>query len=97
MLSLQFIRQNLDLVQESLAKRGEATALDEILSLDERRRRLIQEVESLRARRRQASKEIGQMKEKPAELLAEMRDIGEQIKSLDHEISRNEEGLSDLL
>ncbi len=97
MLSLQSIRQNTDLVQESLAKRGETAALDEILSLDEQRRRLIQEVESLRARRRQASKEIGQLKEKPAELLAEMRDTGEQIKSLDHEISRNEEGLNDLL
>ena len=97
MLSLQLIRQNPDLVRESLAKRGEAAALDEILSLDEERRRLIQKVESLRARRRQASKEIGQMVEKPTELLAEMRDAGGQIKSLDHEISRNEEELNDLL
>ena len=97
MLSLQFIRQNPDLVRESLAKRGEAAALDEILRLDEERRRLIQEVESLRARRKQASKEIGQMEEKPAELLAEMRDAGEQIKSLDREIGRNEVELNNLL
>ncbi|MCJ7521899.1 MAG: serine--tRNA ligase [Dehalococcoidia bacterium] len=97
MLSLQLIRQNPDLVRDSLVKRGEAAALDEIIGLDEERRRLIQEVESLRARRKQASKEIGQMKDKPEELRSEMRDIGEQIKSLDYEISHNEEELNDLL
>jgi seryl-tRNA synthetase len=97
MLSLQLIRQNPDLVRDSLAKRGEAAALDEIIGLDEERRRLIQEVESLRARRKQASKEIGQMKDKPEELRSEMRGIGEQIKSLDYEISHNEEELNDLL
>jgi seryl-tRNA synthetase len=97
MLSLQLIRQNPDLVRDSLVKRGEAAALDEIIGLDEERRRLIQEVESLRARRKQASKEIGQMKEKPEELRSEMRDTGEQIKSLDYEISHNEEELNDLL
>ena len=97
MLSLQLIRQNPDLVRDSLVKRGEAATLDEIIGLDEERRRLIQEVESLRARRKQASKEIGQMKDKPEELRSEMRDIGEQIKSLDYEISHNEEELNDLL
>jgi seryl-tRNA synthetase len=97
MLSLQLIRQNPDLVRDSLVKRGEAAALDEITGLDEERRRLIQEVESLRARRKQASKEIGRMKDKPGDLRAEMRDIGEQIKSLDSEISRNEEELNELL
>lgn len=97
MLSLQLIRQNPDLVRDSLAKRGEAAALDEIIGLDEERRRLIQDVESLRARRKQVSKKIGQMKDKPEELRSEMRGIGEQIKSLDHEISHNEEELNDLL
>ena len=97
MLSIQFIRENPELVRESLSKRGEATGLDEILRLDGERRRLLQEVENLRARKKQVSKEIGSMKEKPAELLAEMRDTGERIKSLDHEIGRNEEELNNLL
>jgi seryl-tRNA synthetase len=94
MLSLQLIRQNPGLVRDSMVKRGEASALDEIIGLDEERRRLIQEVESLRGRRKQASKEIGRMEDKPEALRAEMRDIGEQIKSLDAEISRNEEELN---
>jgi len=97
MLGLQFIRQNTDIVRDSLNKRGEAAALDDVLRLDEERRRLIQEVESLRSRRKQASKEIAGLEEKPAELISEMKDVGERIKSLDNELSRNEEELNDLL
>ena len=97
MLSLQLIRQDPDVVRESLAKRGEDTDLGEIIRLDEERRRLIQEVEALRAKRKQASKEIARMKEKPAELLAEMRDAGETVKSLEDEAGENERKLNDLL
>jgi seryl-tRNA synthetase len=97
MLSLQFIRQNPDLVRESLTKRGEVSGLDEVLRLDEERRRLIQEAESLRARKKQVSKEIGKMKEKPPELLAEMRDTGDSIKSLEAEGERIEGALNELL
>jgi seryl-tRNA synthetase len=97
MLSLQFIRQNPDLVRESLAKRGEVSGLDEVLRLDEERRRLIQEAESLRARKKLVSKEIGKMKEKPPELLAEMRGVGEKISSLEAEGERIEGELNELL
>jgi seryl-tRNA synthetase len=97
MLSLQFIRQNPELVRESLTKRGEVSGLDAVLRLDEERRRLIQEAESLRARKKQVSKEIGKMKEKPPELLAEMRDVGERIKSLETEGERIEGELNELL
>jgi len=97
MLSIQLIRQNPDVVRESLAKRGEDTDLGEIIHLDEERRRLIQEVEALRAKRKQASKEIARMKEKPPGLLAEMRDAGETVKSLEDEASENERKLNDLL
>ena len=97
MLSLQFIRQNPELVRESLTKRGETSGLDEVLRLDEERRRLIQEAESLRARKKQVSKEIGKMKDKPSELRAEMREVGEKISSLEAEVQRIEGELNELL
>jgi len=97
MLSLQLIRQNPEVVKDSLSKRGDDTDLSGVLQLDEERRHLLQEVENLRSRRNQVSKDIGKMKEKPPELLAEMRDIGERIKSLDEEVNRNNEKLNDLL
>ena len=97
MLSIQFIRQNPELVRESLAKRGETSGLDEVLRIDEERRRLIQEAESLRARKKQASKDIAKMKEKPPELLAEMREVGDSIKSLEVEVEHKEAELNELL
>jgi seryl-tRNA synthetase len=97
MLSLQFIRQNPKLVRESLVKRGETSGLDEVLRLDEERRRLIQEAESLRARKKQVSKDIAKMKDKPPELLAEMRDVGDSIKSMEADSERIEGELKELL
>jgi seryl-tRNA synthetase len=97
MLSIQFIRQNQELVRESLAKRGETSGLDEVLRIDEERRRLIQEAESLRARKKQVSKDIAKMKEKPPELLAEMREVGDSVKSLEAELERTEAELNELL
>ena len=97
MLSIQFIRQNPELVRESLAKRGETSGLDTVLRIDEERRRLIQEAESLRARKKQVSKDIAKMKEKPPELLAEMREVGDSIKSLEAELERTEAELNELL
>ncbi len=97
MLSIQFIRQNPDLVRENLGRRGEVSGLEEALLIDGERRRLIQEAESLRARKKQVSKDIAKMKEKPPELLAEMRQVGDSIKSLEAELERTEVELNELL
>lgn len=97
MISLQLIRQDPDRVRDSLARRREEISIDQIIDLDEERRRLIQDVEELRARRNQVSKEIGKMKEKPEALLVEMREVGERIKSLEQAIGRNDGDLNDRL
>ncbi len=83
MLSLRFIREHPDLVREGAAHKGEPAPVDDILRLDEERRRLLTEVESLRARRNEVSQQIGRMKQKPPELIVEMREIGDRIKGLD--------------
>jgi|DewCreStandDraft_5_1066085.scaffolds.fasta_scaffold01498_4 seryl-tRNA synthetase len=61
MLSLQFIRENPEAVREALAKRRMEAPLDELLALDQERRRLLHEAETLRAERNSLSKEIGQL------------------------------------
>ncbi|MFC1994201.1 serine--tRNA ligase [Chloroflexota bacterium] len=100
MLSLQLIRENPELVRQSLAKRHDSALLadlDKIIRLEEERRRLLAKVESLRARRKQVSKEIGQMKDKPPKIMAEMRETGDLIKALDNDYSNNEQQLNDIL
>ena len=97
MLDLKFIRENPDLVREAAIKRNDTAPVDDILLLDKQHRELVTRVEQLKAKRNEVSKKIGTMKEKPAELIAEMRDVGEQIKILDEQISKIVVTLNDLL
>src|SRR3972149_7362115 len=97
MLSLQFIRENPDLVKEGASKKGDTAPVDDILRLDAERRDLLQRVESLRARRNEASKQLSTMREKPADLITEMRSVGDEIKALDVRLNEIDPELRDLL
>ena len=97
MLSLQFIRENPDLVRKALEKRQSSEPLDDILTLDEQRRSLLSEVEALRAKRNQVSKKLGKMDEKPPQLIEEMRELGNRIKAFDEQLKATETQLNDLL
>jgi len=95
MLELRFIRENLDLVKEKTASRGQTPdALDLFAALDQRRLSLLAEVEGLKNRRNTVSKEISVLKQAKGEgaakadtLIVEMRDANQRIKDLDQELS----------
>jgi seryl-tRNA synthetase len=88
MIDIKFIRDNPDLIRQTLKNRNDSAPLDEIIALDERYRMSLQQAETLRARRNEVSKQISKMKDKPSELIAEMRQVGEQINSLESEVTR---------
>ena len=62
MLDLRLIRQDPEAIREMLRKRGEDAPLDELLELDNQRRKLIGEVEQLKAKRNAVSDQIAAMK-----------------------------------
>ena len=101
MLELRFIRENLDLVKEKMRFRGLATtSLDNFAALDQERRTLLTEAETLRNRRKTTSQEIGARKKagQDAEaLMAEMRLVGERIKTLEERLAEVELRLSDIV
>ncbi len=97
MLDIKLIRDNPDLVRQALEKRGQSAPLDKIMSLDERRRQFLHEMETLRAQRNEVSKQLGKMTDKPPQLIADMRQLGEKITSLEAEICQVESELEDLL
>ena len=77
MLSLNLIRENPEVVRKALDRRDEDHApLDRIIELDQKRRVILTSSEALRARRNQVSKKLSKMKEKPPEVIAEMRQVG---------------------
>jgi seryl-tRNA synthetase len=97
MLDLRLLRNDPDGVKSALAKRGEddfASAVDEVLALDEERREAIGEADELKARRNKVSKTIGTLKRKGEDaddLILEMREVGERIGELDDSIAACEE------
>ena len=97
MLDIRLIRENTELVRESLGRRGDAFALDSILELDERYRDLLRQTEELRAQHNETSKKLGVSKEKPPQLIAQMREMGELISSLQDRTSEVKAKLDSLM
>jgi seryl-tRNA synthetase len=79
MLDIRLIREDRATVERAMALRGIPGVLNPVVNADERYRGLLRESEDLRARHNQASKELGRMKERPPELLDELRVLGEQV------------------
>ena len=104
MLDIKFIRENPEDARKRLGSRGagDEAKIDELLSLDEQRRKLLVEVENLKALRNRVSKEIGalmgQKKQAEAELKkAETREIGDKITQLDRQVAEVEKTRDDIL
>ncbi|MBM3846939.1 MAG: serine--tRNA ligase, partial [Verrucomicrobia bacterium] len=104
MLDIKLIRDNPGLVRERLATRGggDEARIDEVLRLDEQRRKLLVEVEELKASRNRVSKEIGILMGKKdlagAEARkVETRDIGDKIAALDKQVAEAEHSRDQIL
>lgn len=82
MLSAKWIRDNLVYLRESLKKRNTQVDLDNFLSLDKRRRDIIQKCDELKHKQNLYSKKIGalrQQKEDSQHLIEEVKDISSKI------------------
>ncbi len=97
MLDIKLIREKTDFVRQRLATRGagDETKIDELLKLDEQRRKFLAEVETLKSQRNRVSKEIGALmgQKKLAEAeakKAETKDLGDKISALDKEAAAAE-------
>lgn len=100
MLDIKFIRENLDLVRKGAEAKGLQVNLDDIMRLDEQRRKLLQEGEALKAKKNQVSAEIGKMKKEggdASQAIAEMDAVKNRIHAIDNELRETEEKLGSLL
>ena len=89
MLDLKRIRTNPEEVKKALTNRGEdfdVSVIDELVTLDEERRKILVEVEALKSKRNQVSAEIPKKKkagEDVTAIMEEMRVLGDEIKAFD--------------
>ncbi len=99
-LETKFIRQNVELVEASLRKRGQAYDLRDFLGCDAKRRAILLEAEELKHERNIVSERIAQMnkgQKDASELIAEMREVSQRIKALDEGLSEHEQTLHSIL
>jgi seryl-tRNA synthetase len=94
MLDLNFVRENLPLVEEKLRQRGmdPAAVLRDFREVDTQRRQAITEAESSKAQRNKASEEIAKLKKSGQDATAAMA----QTKELREKISELEKTAGDL-
>ncbi|MCF1468423.1 serine--tRNA ligase [Agrobacterium vitis] len=59
MLDIKWIRENPELLDQALAKRGAEPLSQSLITLDEQRRAVVQSMQDMQSRRNSASKEIG--------------------------------------
>ena len=100
MLDLKFIRENPEKVKENIAKKHETAEVDNVLSLDQKRRELIQETEQLKNKRNVVSKEIAELKRNKQDAddkIASMKEVSERIKNLDDALRNIDEDINEHL
>jgi len=99
-LDLKEIRRDPEPVRAALARRGAADVLDELLSLDERRRELLPRLEELRAKQNAANDRIAEAKragEDASAAIEEMRGVATEVKALQTDVGEIEERLQKAL
>ena len=100
MLDMKFIREHADAVKANLKNRHNDFDLDEVLSLDEKRRALLVETEALKSERNVETKKIAMAKkngENADAAIAEMKAVGDKIDAIDGELREIEGKLNALL
>ena len=100
MLDIKRIREDFEGVKKALDKRGKKYDLDAFLTLDEKRRTLLQQVEELKNKQNTTSKQVPILKKEgkdTTELMAEMKELSEKIKGLDNEVREVDEEIKTLL
>ncbi|MFD1319088.1 serine--tRNA ligase [Loigolactobacillus zhaoyuanensis] len=91
MLDVKMIRQNQAEMKQRLATRGvDPAEIDHLVELDEARRDQIAVSENLKQKRNEVSKQIATLKRSKGDatdLIAEMREVGAQVKQVDEKLA----------
>ena len=97
MIDIEIIRNNPEILHSSGQMRGQSFPIEQLVDLDQTKRSKIVSVDALRAKRNSVSKQLSSVKDKPQELIEEMRDVGSQIKVLEDEIKNVSDKLSEIM
>jgi seryl-tRNA synthetase len=92
MLDINFIRENLDLVQKSAKEKGYTIDIKKVIELDDSRKSVLQETEELRRKRNEIAAKMKGGKPDP-KLIEEGKTVKEQLVSLEEKLASAEKEL----
>lgn len=99
-MELKFIRENPDTVKKAIKDRGMKLDIEELLSIDTKRRELLTEVEALKHKKNALSQKIGQKiakKEDVSREKSEIKIISQNINEIEPEVEEIDQKLATLL
>lgn len=100
MIDIKKIIKNPQLIQEKLAKKGCNVSFDELLALNDKKKKITYDVEQMKAQRNKVSSSIPALKKEGkdvAPIFAEMKQLGEEIAKLDAELNQISESIKDFV
>ena len=100
MIDIKLIREQPDRVQQNCIKKNDGSDIQRVVTLDVRRREIIQLVEDLKSKRNTVSQEVAALKKSGGDasaLIIAMREVGDEIKTLDEELRLVEEHIEAIM
>lgn len=100
MLDIKLIRENPEKINELLKRRNPDLSIDEVIAIDEERRKIQTKADELRAKRKSESQKIGLMKkngENTDKIQEEVRVLGDEIKEFEEKQTELDAKQKDIL
>lgn len=100
MLDIKLIRENPEKINELLKRRNPDLSIDEVIAIDEERRKIQTKADELRAKRKSESQKIGLMKkngENTDKIQEEVRVLGDEIKEFEEKQTELDTKQKDIL
>ena len=100
MITTKYVRDNIEQIRDSLARRKSDYPLDELVGFDERIRKLKTAMQELQAKRNRESLEVSAMKKEGKDASGKIAELGktkEEIDSMEKQLAELEERADYLL
>ena len=100
MIDPKIIREKVELVQESLDKRGASFDMERLLITDEKRRGLIRESEKMKNEKNELSNEIAKLKKSgsiPPDKIDHLKSLGKNIESIEMSLKETEKAWDEMV
>ncbi len=97
MLNIELIQSDTENVLNAIRRRGEEPPINKLVSLDNKRKSIQQELDNLRSERKKSSHQIGLEKNPSKTLISQMKALGQKVKQLEAEYKTTQQDIRTII